>query len=239
MKLSRFSSVALAAAMLLPAASQAQATLQFDGVKTAGGDLVGSAATGAYRAHQIAPTVGTVFDIYCLDFDHTAQSVWNVRSITFADAVGIHSVAANRQLGTEKVWDIRHLRVAAYLSTQFTAAGLGGMVGPGAADDNWDGVHGAIWSMFSTNAAPNAHSALATGLLATIGMQTSWDAGYRMIVDERAWDSRIDASLLSQGFITEDGNVRGLAVVPEPSTYALLGAGLLAIGFARRRRRSV
>ena len=240
MKLVRFSSLALVAAVLLPVAAKAQVTLQFDGVKTAGGDLVGSANTGAYRAHQTLPLpVGSPFDIYCIDYDHVAPGTWAVRYITFNEAVGIHSAAANRQLGTEKAWDIRHLRVAAYLSTQFGPTGLGGAVGAGPADDSWDNVHGAIWSMFSTNAAPNVYSGIATGLLATIGAQTSWDVDYRLVLDARAFNSDIDASLLSQGFITDDGTVRSLAVVPEPSTYALLGVGLFAIGFVRRRRRSV
>ncbi|MGV3708598.1 MAG: PEP-CTERM sorting domain-containing protein [Gemmatimonas sp.] len=34
-------------------------------------------------------------------------------------------------------------------------------------------------------------------------------------------------------------NGSGLAVVPEPSTYALMGMGLLAIGFVRKRRQTV
>ena len=232
MKLSRFTSVAFAAAMLLPAAAQAQVTLAFDGVKTPGGDLVGSAATGPYRAHQTAPLpVGATFDIYCLDFDHVAQSSWPATYVTFAQATtGGAVVAANRQLGTEKVWGIQQLRAAAFLSTTFTSTPL----------TNWDDVHGAIWSMFS-NSVPltAAMTTLASNAVTAQGGVTTWDADYRLVLDTRSFNTDFAAAGLNQAFITRDENVNGQAVVPEPSTYALMGAGLLAIGFARRRRRSV
>jgi len=218
--------------MLLPLAAQAQ-TLQFDGVKTAGGDLVGSAATGAYRAHRILPTVGSVFDIYCLDYDHTAQSTWPATFLTFAQATGggANGAAANRQLGIEKVWGIAELRAAAYLTTQF------GAVGGGPADDNWDDVHGAIWSMFSANANVNQASMLtmASNAVTLAGGNSAYD--FTLIIDSRAYNSDFAASGLNQAFISDDGRVGGFGVVPEPSTYALMGMGLFAIGFARRRRR--
>lgn len=238
MKLSRFSSVVLAAALMLPAAAQAQIqTLQFDGVKTAGGDQVGGAATGAYRAHATAPIAGSPFDIYCLDYDHNAQSVWTAHSVTFAQATGIYLTQAQRQLGTEKVWGIAELRAAAYLTTQF------GPVGPGASDDNWDTIHGAIWSMFSTNASVNlsAYTTVAANAVAFAGGQTSWDSDYVLILDDKVFAANYNPQTanLTQGFITEDQNTNIQVVTPEPSTYLLMGAGLFAVGLVRRRRRNV
>ncbi|MEO7359673.1 MAG: PEP-CTERM sorting domain-containing protein [Gemmatimonadaceae bacterium] len=235
MKLVRFSSVALAAAMMLPVVAHAQpVTLQFDGVKTAGGDMVGPAATGAYRAHRSAPTVGATFDLYCLDYDHAAQGTWSATFVTFAEATSGSAVAAaNRQLGTEKVWGLAQLRAAAYLTTQF------GAVGAGTADDNWDDVHGAIWSMFSTSVPTTlAMTTLASNAVTFAGGNASYDS-FSLILDTRAFTTSTPASELNQAFISDDGKVGGFGVVPEPSTYALMGVGLFAIGFARRRRRSV
>ena len=144
MKVSTF---AFAAALLMPAAASAQELLHFEGVKTAGGDKVGGASTGAYQASRAPFT--TKFDIYCLDYDHSAKSWWTSHSVTFAEAVGINLVQAQRQLGTEKSWGIQQLRAAAYLSTQFAV----NPVGAGSSDDAWDTIHGAIWSMFSNNAS--------------------------------------------------------------------------------------
>ena len=142
MKVSTF---AFAAALLMPAAASAQELLHFEGVKTVGGDRVGGASTGAYQASRAPFT--TKFDIYCLDYDNTAKSWWTSHSVTFAEAVGINLVQAQRQLGTEKSWGIQQLRAAAYLSTQFAV----NPVGAGSSDDAWDTIHGAIWSMFSSN----------------------------------------------------------------------------------------
>ncbi|MEP6778967.1 MAG: PEP-CTERM sorting domain-containing protein [Gemmatimonadaceae bacterium] len=229
MKLSRFTSLVLAAALTLPVVAQAQIVpMHFDGVKTAGGDAVGGAATGAYRAH-ITPA-GSPFDIFCVDYDHFAQTDWTAHYVSFSEATGIYSAAANRQLGTDKAWGIQQLRAAAYLTTQF------GAVGPGTADDNWDDVHGAIWSMFSNNAAPNAFTGLVANAIAVAGNNTYWDDNFSLILDQNAFNSDIPASQLNQAFITLDGGNHGNTVTPEPGTYALMGAGLMAVGFVRRRR---
>ncbi|MEP6765684.1 MAG: PEP-CTERM sorting domain-containing protein [Gemmatimonadaceae bacterium] len=231
MKLSRFTSLVLAATLTLPVVAHAQIVpMHFDGVKTAGGDAVGGAATGAYVAH--ATPAGSPFDIFCVDYDHTAQTTWTAHYVTFTEATtaGIIGSAANRQLGTDKAWGIQQLRAAAYLTTQF------GAVGAGLADDNWDDVHGAIWSMFSNNAAPNAFTGMVANAITVAGNNSFWDDNYSLLLDDRAFNSDIPASQLNQAFITMDGGTHGNTVTPETGTYALMGAGLMVVGFVRRRR---
>lgn len=224
MKLARLSTLALAATLAMPAVSSAQEVLKFGGLKTAGGSQVGSAKTGPYLASRAPFT--TNFDIYCIDLDHDAiNGYWTAHAVTFAQAVGSASVAANRQLGTVPSWGIAELRAAAYLSTQFA-------VTPKA---QWDQVHGSIWSLFSSSPTLAGHTSLKAGALATAGANPFWDS-YVVLLDENAFNPNYRGPL-QQVFITNDVNTTTTVITPEPSTWALMGAGLFAIGFARRRRR--
>ncbi|MGV3711066.1 MAG: PEP-CTERM sorting domain-containing protein [Gemmatimonas sp.] len=234
MKLARFSSLAAAALLALPAVASAQEVLHYEGVKTAGGDKVGGAATGAYLASRAPFT--TKFDIYCIDYDHVAANVWTSHAITFGQATGIYQLQAQRSLGTEKTWGIQQLRAAAYLSTQF---GLN-PVGPGTSDDNWDTIHGAIWSMFSTNSSVNQSAMLtmANNAITTAGNDAQWD-DYVLLLDEKAFSPNYTpGTVLNQSFITRDPGTTVTTVTPEPATYVMMGAGLLAVGFVRRKRLS-
>lgn len=231
MKLARFSKLATAAVLFLPAMASAQEVLHFGGPKSNNGDKVGTAATGAYLASR-APFTSN-FDIYCLDFDNTAKSVWTSRTVSFADAVGINLVQAQRQLGTEKSWGIQQLRAAAFLTTQFA---LNPAVA-GSNNDMWDTIHGAIWSMFSNNSAVNQGSMLtmASNAVATAGNDAQWD-DYALLIDNQAFSQNYNRyTVLNQAFITLDPNTT-TTVTPEPSTYVMMGAGLFAVGFVRRRR---
>ncbi|MEP6831917.1 MAG: PEP-CTERM sorting domain-containing protein [Gemmatimonas sp.] len=227
----KLSTLAFAAALLMPAAASAQEILHFEGVKTAGGDKVGTAATGAYQASR-AP-FNTKFDIYCVDYDHFATSVWTARELSFADATGANLLQAQRQLGTEKSWGLAELRAAAWLSTQFAT----NPVGLGAADDNWDTIHGAIWSMFSNNASVNQSAMLtmAASAVSAHGGEATWD-DYALLVDNQTFAANYSNTMvLNQAFITHDPGTT-IRVVPEPATYAMMGFGLLSLGFVRRRK---
>ena len=124
MNLSRLTRLALAAALVIPAAAQAQVeTLKFEGVKDFGGDKVGSAHTGAYEASRFPfSTPSTTFDIYCIDMRSqfpAPTGMWNValrdlrrsRSPVACIARASHFASS----ATEKVWGLAELRAAAYL----------------------------------------------------------------------------------------------------------------------------
>jgi len=233
MNLSRLTRVALVAALALPAAAQAQVeALKFEGVKFPGGSTVGGAQTGPYMASRFPfSTAATTFDLYCIDIDHNAKATWTAHYITFADAVtgGTYVTQAQRHLGTEKAWGLADLRAAAYLSTQFAITPQAG----------WNNIHGAIWSMFSNNTSAAAYAATATAAKGVAGLDASWDQ-YVLVLDENAFAANYNPQTanLNQAFIALDGNTTIRVVTPEPSTYVLMGMGLLAVGFVSRRRRS-
>lgn len=233
MKLNPLYALASAALLALPAAASAQEVLHWGGVKyNTGGDRVNGASTGAYQALRAPYT--SAFDIYCIDYDHFAQSVWTSHTVTFQQAVTTNLLQAQRQLGTEKVWGIQHLRAAAYLTTTFAT----NPAGPGAADDQWDTIHGAIWSMFSANSNVNkaAMLSLASSAVTAAGSNSYWD-NYVLMLDEKAFSANYSNSMvLNQTFITWEPGRSVTTVTPEPSTYVLMGAGLLAVGYVRRRR---
>jgi PEP-CTERM motif-containing protein len=223
MKLARLSTIALATVLAMPVAASAQEYLQFGGVKTPGGDQIHGAQTGAYTAKR-APFTSS-FDIYCIDYDNHAMGSWTARAVTFQQAVGIYSTQANRQLGTTPSWGVNELRAAAYLTTRFSAL----------PQNQWDDVHGAIWSMFSSSPDLAGHTSMAAGALAATAGDNTWDS-YVVLLDNNAFNPNYRGAL-NQVFITNDPNTTVTVVTPEPSTWALMGAGLFAVGLVRRRRR--
>jgi hypothetical protein len=238
MTTSRFATLVLAASLAVPALVQAQApaaslsqvyTLGFDGVVNTTVTLNG-VNVGPYRAHQVAPVAGSPFNIFCIDYDNSAKAQWNARVITFNDVINnsAANAAATAALGSPVT--AAKLRTAAYLSLQFAAQPT----------SNWATIHGKLWSLFSTNANVSPFAALAQADVAnaSIGGNSAYD-GYDMIIDNNAFTNACSAASCGQTFIIPDDGALTIRVVPEPSTYALMGAGLLVVGFISRRRRNV
>lgn len=244
MRLTRFIPAAVAVLAFLPESVSAQ-QVQFQGAKFTTGNtvVVGNASVGPYLMNYTS-SPADVFDIYCIDFDHTIGSTpFNARVLSFADAVnsslsfnGIDNFTAlKRVMGTVGTSGAIANTSAEYLSRlAFTSAmTLQFGAGPTTA---WDEIHVAMWQAFNTNTiySPDGIGGSVAGASA-LGTATSTTPGYdysnwRIILDESAWDAQVSTSY-RQGLITEV-----TSVVPEPSTYALLGAGLLALGVAARRR---
>ena len=69
------------------------------------------------------------------------------------------------------------------------------------------------------------------------GTDAAWDS-YVLLLDNNAFNRQY-TGVLNQGFITDDPGTTTTVITPEPSTWALMGVGMFAIGFARRRRNNV
>lgn len=236
MKTSRLAVLALAAGLALPTLAHAQPaantgithTFQFGGVANPSAPGLNGIAVGPYRAGVTAPVAFAPFDIFCIDFDDVAQSVWNAKVVSFQQVISNATdlAAARKVLGTNPNWGAAELRTAAFLSGQFATAPT----------NQWSTIHGKIWSLFSLNTQLDPFRAGAAADVLTYGGITALD-NYDMIIDANAYLPNY-TGVLNQTFIIPDAGL-GIKIVPEPSTYALMGAGLLVIGYIRRRRATV
>jgi hypothetical protein len=233
MKTSRFAGLVLACAVALPTLASAQApfpsnttvhSFYFDGTNGAGQSAAGFRA-GPYRINEVTKSQ---FDVFCIDFDNHALTNWDAKVVTFADVIGnvANYAAAKNVLGVSSI-STAQLRTVGYLSSLMTTAN----------SSNWGTLHGEIWSVFSSNTDLNGYRAGAAAAMLIAQGNSTYD-GYDMFIDQNAYSEGgcSGESVCTQTFIVSDAPTGGLIVTPEPATYALMGAGLLAVGFVRRRR---
>ncbi len=236
MKLTRFLvPLAAAATMALSTVASAQ-NVQFNGFvdPTA---FLGSEVVGPYKLQKINPTQPE-FLAYCIDIHNSVnQNPWTARFLTFDQAINDANNLAALQYALGGVFPtyttppsgtdlLKNLKASAILSGQFGVNPV----------SSWDEIHWAIWTLFedpTTNSALINPSNPADGLSRrtnALAAAASGDySGWQIIIDERAFDAeyRRTGGVVNQTFITN---------VPEPSTYALMGIGLLAVGALARRR---
>ena len=241
MKLTRYIAPLIAAASIaLPAVAHAQ-NVQFNGFVSPT-TLLADEVVGPYKLQKINPA-SPEFLAYCIDIKNSVnQNPWTARFVSFSDAVNDANTLAALQYSLGGVLPgygtpaspadiLLDLKASSILAGQFALTPTTG----------WAGIHYGIWSLFENPATNSSLSSWAAAnvaaanaavanrdaalLAAASGNYDSW----QVIVDERAFDAawRRQNGAVNQVFITN---------VPEPTTYALMGVGLLALGVAARRR---
>lgn len=194
--------------------------LQFVGAGDESGTEVatwGGVYIGPYSGYFTTPTT-PAFSLYCVDYSHYAKSQW----------VDVTRLADDASFASTRYGDFATYQRTAYLSSLFNSwQDLG-------TDRRtvWSGIHAAIWSITNgENLGWNETAAIRDALLWSddhIAAAASFDTDGWYILSPDAYYGRDGQEFL----------IRAPSTVPEPSTYLLMGTGLLLLGVVGWKRRS-
>ncbi len=185
---------------------------------------------------------GPVFDLFCIDYQNSInQTSYNAYLSDSTDLSKTRygttsSFAYNPGSGTLTASD-RYV-LAAWLITQYTFPFSGGSPAP-TTDDF--AIQNAIWTLLAQTGAPAVPepglSGIATWINNAINFKNTNSAGFNTIksnlrvltsTDVAGSDTRYKSGQQEFLWVTNP--------VPEPSTYLMFGAGLMALGLIRKRR---
>jgi len=223
-----------AASLAVPAALSAQAPVL--GTVDFNGDVSGNGTVGGYA---VSPYKGTLTGfnaqfgvggstplsnaiIWCVDFQNWANSsADSYFSTAFTSNTG--GLVGNGDFSKTRRNSQADYMKAAWLIEQYNPAAP---VGVG--QFNAENIQGSIWNMFGGTFN-------GSGDFYTLTVPTS-------ITLTRNWfvlsDDNVNGEASSQEYLTyTEASPNITSVVPEPSTYALMGVGLLALGVVSRRRK--
>jgi len=230
--------VASAAVLTLPLTASAQLELTRNVRNTNVTVNTGSVAVTAYYAEGFVEPAGALKmqfnmfskplqQIFCVDFNN---AYWDGANYN-ANVTLLSSSAADIGLLTRQGQALGGGNAfAKYLQMAWLADNFGS-----APKAEWAGIQGAIWNIGSGKPS----SALNTNVLAWLNKVSAADLS---TVSRNGWAIVTDVNVARGKGGVQEFLVRTTgpaAVVPEPSTYALMATGLIGLAMLSRRRRAV